>query len=376
MIGIDITTTQNQFRYRGIGNVTKEIVSRWILEHPEEIVLFGFSTSSTIQIPKEVSFVDIGMSIALTPITKFKYKSGLYSRINTYISSSQGKKLKAFFSPFIHSGVPYNPKQYVTVCFVHDIIQATTGRYSLNPAINFMKKQQYMQDWKLLKYADRILTNSEVSKLDLESKFNLHQIDIVPLGVDISRFEQDQGIPEHKVPSKYILYYGGYEPNKNVSLLLEVFKKFKEQYDEQGYSLVCIGDGYEAYSSYASESIHFLGFVSDEEKIRLMQHADAYCNLSSYEGFGLSVLENMACGIPCLISDIPVYEEVYQDSALRMPIDSKEFNLTYAAELLKKIVDDKVLRDSLREKGLEKSRFYTWDNTYSKVRDILLQYER
>jgi glycosyltransferase involved in cell wall biosynthesis len=124
------------------------------------------------------------------------------------------------------------------------------------------------------------------------------------------------------------------------------------------HSLVLAGSpgyGYEALQ-YAGDNILELGFVSEEEKWQLLSGADIFLFPSFYEGFGLPILEAQLAGAPIITSLNSCLPEVSGEGAMFVnPQNSDQI-----AEVAKRIIDDKALRDRLIQLGRENVKRFNW----------------
>ena len=129
-------------------------------------------------------------------------------------------------------------------------------------------------------------------------------------------------INKYGIRSHYFLFLGTLEPRKNPLNLVKAFHLFKQQTDSD-IQLVYAGKKgwlYDDVLAYVKEhalenDVVFTGFVSDEEKEIFLQHTDAFLFLSLYEGFGIPVLEALRRSVPCLVSDIAVFHELFATNA-------------------------------------------------------------
>ena len=107
------------------------------------------------------------------------------------------------------------------------------------------------------------------------------------------------------------------------------------------------------------KQVMFTGVVSDQRLIELYQQATLFVFPSRYEGFGLPVLEAMACGCPVLSSNASSLPEVVGDAAILLdPMDVEGFT----REMVR-TMSDSDLRQDLRERGLARSAQFSWDRT-------------
>ncbi len=116
-----------------------------------------------------------------------------------------------------------------------------------------------------------------------------------------------------------------------------------------------------------TSKVHFTGLVPDTEFPSLYRSAQALVFPSLYEGFGLPVLESMACGTPVITANTSALPEVAGDAALL--VDPTSVEEIVAA--MKLIVNDSLVRFRLREKGLAQAARYSWESTATKVRSLL-----
>jgi glycosyltransferase involved in cell wall biosynthesis len=184
---------------------------------------------------------------------------------------------------------------------------------------------------------------------------------------------------------RYLLYVGVLAPHKNLERLVKAFAASRDESAESTalgqsgpFKLVLAGkpDG-----PYANEIIRslikslgcedvvlFTGYVSNEELNHLYVAARAVTQISEAEGFGLPVLEAMACGAPVIASDATATAEAAGDAALLVP----PTNLERIAEAIAHLRDDDASWQNLRQRGLERARHFTWDET---ARQMLRLYD-
>ena len=109
------------------------------------------------------------------------------------------------------------------------------------------------------------------------------------------------------------------------------------------------------------------GVSADQaDLVSAYQEADLLVHPSLYEGFGFPPLEAMACGTPVVSSDRTSLPEVLGDAALLVDPEDAEA----LAGAMARVLDDETLRDSLRQKGLERARIYTWQRAAQQTMDV------
>jgi glycosyltransferase involved in cell wall biosynthesis len=116
-----------------------------------------------------------------------------------------------------------------------------------------------------------------------------------------------------------------------------------------------------------TKSVHFLGFVSDEELCALYQLATLLCYPSFDEGFGLPVLEAMACGCPVITSGVPAIKQV--GGVVPVYVDPR--NNRSIAAALKRVVADEHARESMVRQGKERARRYSWEQAALEVSKVI-----
>ncbi len=215
--------------------------------------------------------------------------------------------------------------------------------------------------------ARRIIAISEHTKKDIVSVFNVpsDRIDVVYPGCDslfqrvgekaVAEFRRQRGLPE-----KFLLYLGTIEPRKNLSALITAFAKLRAE----GIKLVCAGGRGWMYEDvfqtveelHLSRDVIFPGFVPREELPLWYSAAHAFVYPSSYEGFGVPVLEAMACGVPTITTNSSSLPEVAGDAAHLVPPDDSDA----MAVALNEILTKRDLRTQLSSSGPQRARLFTW----------------
>ena len=219
---------------------------------------------------------------------------------------------------------------------------------------------------------DALIVPSEATKRDVERylKVPAEKLHVTPWGVDL-RFRP---VPEsevapvlrrYSIDAPYIFYVGSIEPRKNLGVLLRAFARLRPSRPD--LQLVIGGRPawkHEAFFAEAAQleledSVRFTGFVADSDLPPLYAGAVATVYPSLYEGFGLPVLESLACGTPVVCSDTAALTEVGGDACLYIPPADETGFVT----ALQRLLDDAALRATLREKGLERAARFTWQET-------------
>ena len=196
-----------------------------------------------------------------------------------------------------------------------------------------------------------------------------------PLNVEESReFLKNK----YEICDDFILYVGAFEARKNVDLLVDAFCDLKKNHGLK-HKLVLVGNiskkdrnfirvYRKVVSLRLTGDVIFTGFISDEDLPVFYNSADVFVFASSYEGFGLPVVEAMACGTPVISTNISSLPEVAGDAAMMVGIDGPE-ELT---EAIRTILSVESLRNDMREKGLIQAGKFSWEKN---AREILNVYK-
>jgi glycosyltransferase involved in cell wall biosynthesis len=221
-----------------------------------------------------------------------------------------------------------------------------------------------------LRTARVTLVISEATKHDLAHFFHIdpRRIIVTPLAADDhfkppSRAEIARVRAEYALPDRYLLYFGSNKPHKNLERLIEAFA----QLGSHELRLVVAGHWDRRYPQ-AKESteklnlkdrVRFIGPVKEDDLPALYGDATVFVFPSEYEGFGLPVLEAMACGAPVVCGNRSSLPEVAGDAAvLCHPQD-----VSSIAQALEHVVTDQPLQQTLRARSLARAAHFTWEKT-------------
>jgi glycosyltransferase involved in cell wall biosynthesis len=209
-----------------------------------------------------------------------------------------------------------------------------------------------------------IITISQSAKNDILNYFDFDEsnIDVVPCGIDKTIIGEKQSVSKYPYP--YFYYVGSIEHRKNILRILEAFETTAEKYAD--VRLILSGsrtvyqDIDEAINTHKyRDRIILTGYASEEEKNNLLTNATAFLFPSLYEGFGLPVLEAMACGCPVITSNVSSLPEVTGDAGILIDPTSTE-QLSFQME---RVLLSPSLQSDLRKKGIERAKLFTWDRT-------------
>ncbi len=230
--------------------------------------------------------------------------------------------------------------------------------------------------------AKRIATVSEYSKNDICNLYHVddNKVDVVYNGVNeiyAPITDEVQTLTRSKVTggSPYFLFVGSLHPRKNISNMLKAFDRFRKSVSD-AYKMVIVGnkkwwtaDLEETFNKMENKSdVIFLGRLPVEE-LKLVS-ASAFCSLyvSTFEGFGVPIVESMRCGVPVITSNVTSMPEIAGNAALL----TDPFDPEGIAQQMLMLTKDQDLRDSLIKKGIIRAEEFSWHRTSSLLWDCVL----
>lgn len=270
-----------------------------------------------------------------------------------------------YFSPICSS--------FKRVTYIHDII------FQSNPSLFTHKELLYFKPMKFLaRRSDGIITISNTERRRIE-KFQYlgknSKIDVIYNGVS-NRFKPLEFIDgqrqelireKYQLPSEYILYLGRLNQRKNIDKLLQAFALIDNKrimlvlagkYDWKMFNLpmliekLCLGN-----------RVITIGFVDDNDIDAVYSMASLFCYLSTDEGFGLPPLEAMASGVPILVSNTEVMNEIFFDCAKFVD----PTNINEIVHAINNILQNKAEVNQFIKKGLMRAKQFQWEKSVTKL---------
>ena len=282
--------------------------------------------------------------------------------------------LDVFHSPFFVSPLWGTKNLIVTV---HDLMAITFpgffgGRSYVKEKVAYLYHRVFVP--LSIKRAKRIIAVSQSTKKSLIERFHIdpEKISVIYEAVD-DHFKRDYAKTEiegfkkaQRLPEKFFLYVGNMKPYKNIPLIISALEILKRE-NMLKHKFVIAGrkDRFfpfiykEVKDKHLLNDVIFLDYVSDNELPLLIKCADIFVFPSLGEGFGLPPLEAISLGVPTIVSNATSLPEVVGDGAIIVDPHNPEKLAQAIAYLLK----DKDLRKKLTQKGIDRSKAFSWRKT-------------
>lgn len=366
-IAVDIRALTDPF-VTGIGFYTRHLVEAMIALAPEdEFVLFASGRSATLDRLPEFRGKNVRM-----------VKVPLPNRLLFGLLRFPGGPTLEYFLPE-KPDVWLFPKFNVTRTSLPYVVTVHDLAFALFPQFITPKERLHNHIARIkntTRDARRILAISQSTASDLQTLWGIDpaNIAVTPLGVDHNLYTPKEQPSDKTFTSVYNLYapyilgLATHEPRKNFESILEAYGLFRARGGAH-FPLVLAGaPGWknrglnELFASHQyKKDIHFLGYVPEKHKPALYRRATAFVFPSFYEGFGLPVLEAMACGTPVITSNTSSLPEVAGTAALLID----PFNVHDFAAALQEIVDNprNTARTMFAQRGPQQAAQFTWEKT-------------
>ena len=310
---------------------------------------------------------------------KFHFKEIEYRKLWTQYGLAKElikNPVDVFFTA-IHSIPMIRSSKTKFVVMIHGLEYQYTLGYK-NPLNRFFIERPIKY---AIKHSDKIITPSLATKEEiLKRNWNVDEkkIEVVYEGVSEefypkSEEEIDKIRKKYEIgKNPYLLFVSTIQPRKNIPNMIRAFSQFINENKNMKNTLLLIagkkGWNYEksleAPQKYGIEkNVKFLGRVPEEDLPVLYSGAKGYINVSFEEGFGLPLLESMACGIPSVVSNIPAHKEVGD----YLPVYVDPNNI----ENIKDGIFEIMTRSFDKKDFIERSKNFSWKNTAEKTLEVL-----
>ncbi len=355
-------------------------VNAWFLDAPE-----AHTTGSGQYIAQLLSaLATVAPDICFEPV--YPRRRGDWDKLIfeqvTFPRAAQRMKADLAFVPFWGSPLASPVPVVVTI---HDVIPLALPAYRGGP-----RQRAYASLVRAAAAnAAAIITDSEFSKADIVTHLGVpaEHVTVVPLAAGarftpfVPEADLDRVRARYQLPERYVLYLGGFDVRKNIEALMQVYVWCGEAIGEE-YPLVICGapstlvttDGGERLTLEAMATrldihdvVRFIGPVAEADKPAVYAGARCFLYPSSYEGFGLTPLEAMACGVPVVGSNAASISEVVGNAGILVsPKDARRM----AGALIAVCIEDD-LHDRLCQRALLRAAQLTWERTAIETAAVL-----
>lgn len=367
-IGID--SRRIQHRPTGVGRYLINLLHEWSRSDPDlEYLLFFSSPEFNDSILNEGCFSRHVLDERVVGNAKTLWEQ-IY--LPLYL---RRLKLDVFFSPNYLLPIWMSTPGVVTI---HDIsYTAVPEEY---PRMGRLKYHS-LSKW-AAQHARAVITPSQFSRQEIIKHYRVDEskIYVIPLAAE-RVFMPRTGLQALKaIQSKYNLhdpyffYIGTIFPRRNVPILIKAFKQVVAKHKEA--KLLIVGQNHLMPKINLLKMVDELGlmnhiiwktYVPEEDLVPLYCAAWGLVYPSTYEGFGLPVLEAMACGVPVITTWYSSIPEVAGDAAMYI----NPYNLNELAQGMIDLLEDNRLRAQMREKGLKQAGAFSWERTARETLDVL-----
>lgn len=391
-IGIDLRPLQNGHKYRGIGEVAKQVTNRILkLASADKDIEFVFyendedDPKELLAIPKSLKYSVVKLGVMPeheTGVSKpSKVKRALRELYGNPIPSA--KESDVFLQFDYAAGVPKNTR---TVLVKHDLIPYLFwDKYFESAWVPFKNKaarttlrtifanHKFMRLLRRsLKNADVIMSVSENTKRDIEKHFGVNpkKSKVALLGVDMKPTKTNDVSADAKMPTKpYLLFVGAGDARRRVEDAVHAYNNLKAAGND--IQLVLVGENFKSpesipnvavrnavmKTSYKDDLLTF-GYIDDQTKQQLFKSALAYVYPTKYEGFGIPVLESFLLGCPIIVYKNSSIPEVGGDHAIY--VNDWQGIKNETERLLKQPKEERTKQIAAAREFAEK---FTWDKT-------------
>lgn len=377
---IVILATAMGMNDRGIGQYEKHLLRKLLPLLTKQNCQVILITSNDAEIPFSNNFITHKKLPAKRDNSIQRFLSEQFFVLYFCLKADVFISLETVF-PFF----PLNAKRKMTV--VHDI---HVFRHIEQP-------EKYPEDYtwkykvwarkateKAINSSHRIITVSNFTRNEVQQVFSVppDRIVFIPNAVDHKYFypikKMEKIKRKYNLPESFYLFVGPYSRKKNLRIIVETYS-FGQFQNRIFLPVLIVGDMRRSklytetmslinqMSEKRKKLFRFIGFVPDEDLPLLYSASKAFIYPSLYEGFGLPVLEAMACGTPVIASERSSIPEVTEDSALLIDPDKAE-SLIEALEKINQVS----IREILIKKGLKRAKEFSWIETAEKMVQTIL----
>ncbi len=366
-IGIDMRMAGT--RHGGIGRYAFEITKHILEQDAANNYVLFFSHGLS-----DKTDVDFFSRFPNTRILMSRARHYSFAEQTSFLRLLNRQNLDLVHFPNFNAPILYKRPFVVTI---HDMVHHKLGGAKTSHALHFWAYQKVM--FAAAKNSKRIITVSEVSKTDIHEVLNITpaKIEVIyegpTLNPAVHKDYAERVKKQYLLHNPYFLFVGVLERKKNLVNLTRGFDIFLKKY-KLNMDLVIAGKPdrnapeipHHAMDILNRDRLVFTGYVEDRELAALYAGAYAYANASPFEGFGLPGVEAMQFGLPLVVANTPVFNEIYDDAALYFnPADVNDIG-----EKMHLLARDRQFYQQVQKHSLERGKLFDWKDTAKKTLEV------
>lgn len=368
MIAFDATPLQSEHRFRGVGTYTMELALRLAERYPDQVCFIGTRPDQHLLPTLVRDRAILGR--------RFHRPAQVYWLYNEWFLPRMIRRVK----PSLFHATDFNGTVRVpgipTIATLYDLtgLVRAPGPMSLSERLSAWRWQVYYHD--KIPRADHLIAISSQVRDDAMNVLGLppERISVIPLGIDLNRYAPIRNTGRFAASPPYVLYVGSRDPHKNVTGALDTFATVTRTIPH--LRLYLAGRWNPADLAWLQETtnarrelrgrVEHVGFVADDDMPSLYANAEVFLFPSFAEGFGLPILEAMACHTPVVASNRGSLPEVAGNAALLRDPD----DVHGLAEAVTLVIQDKALREDLIQRGAARVLEFSWDRVLEKTVEV------
>jgi len=372
VVGVDVTPAVTQGG--GIGRYTRELARAVVAQGDDlQYRLFSARPPDKLPVPDPVPSAPHVRYCPAPLSDRWLYRLWYRLRLPLPVQWVTGR-LDLFHSPdFV---LPPVRGDVPTLLTVHDLSFVHYPQTFTPPLVNYLNR---IVPWSVSR-ASHILADSHATRDDLQAVWDVppEKITVLYSGVGRNFRPVTAGSALAAVRRRYALGDAPYllsvstlQPRKNYRMLIRAFRSVAARHPHR--LVIAGGKGWlyedvlaEVHRQGLEERVHFAGFVDDADLPALYSGADLFVFPSLYEGFGLTLLEAMACGVPVLTSTASSLPEVAGEAAVQLSPHDEEVWATAMNSLL----SDEQRREELVASGFARVEQFTWERAARQLRGL------
>lgn len=355
----------------GVDYYTRSLVFAAAREMPADTFILAYYGKGAIDVPADIKNIRI-KRIWWLPSKMY----GLHRHYLRFLPLELFMPVRVDAMLFADFGCPATLQKVPKLSVIHDLAYKIHPQYVVPKHAIFLDQLVRHN----LKQATELIAISESTKRDIIEQYgyDASKISIIPPAVDTSEYKVAAQKEVNSIKSKYgikgdyILFLSTLEPRKNVAGIIKAYSQLPKAQQEK-YQLVLAGkkgwldEEIEELCAQMGDRVVKTGRVASSEKSALYTGASLFAFPSAFEGFGIPILEAMACNVPVITSNLSSMPEVAGETALI--VDPNDIQAI--TDAMERVLTDRTLAQKLRVLGSKRAMEFTWNNSGQKLAKLL-----